>query len=318
MDLRPFFQSEKSQGSFVPDQSPTNVSSGRCDLQVEERFLIWGVPWCARNPGRTRAALPYRGATSHSTWCALLDPCPPCNQSVSEFARASSFSASTLFHVCIINVDRPPLNRGLNSVVLPSFPPSREWPVFLCCPRLGPFPHFDPSNDRRMDGCVSVATGQWADSRTTLHPVLDSVHCGGGSCQFRVLVVVFEVPPSDWGYTIRSHSTSPPVSVTVPVTSRDWFTQGPLRQMGLLCGRRDSPIRVPGSGTQAWLLCQVISLALAGAERARHVALYSTGPRQPAPTEQEGFWTSIAEAVINCLATHFQSLSSQSSVALEL
>ena len=45
---------------------------------------------------------------------------PFCNQSLADFARSSSFMASSLFHGCMIDFDLPPSNQGLNSLVLPS------------------------------------------------------------------------------------------------------------------------------------------------------------------------------------------------------
>ena len=62
----------------------------------------------------------------------------------------------------------------------------------------------------------------------------------------------------------------------------------------------------------------MISLALAGAERAHGVPLYSTGPRQPVPPDQERFWLSTAQDIIDSLIAHFRAISPQSPVALEL
>ena len=45
--------------------------------------------------------------------------CPLCNQSIAEFARSSSFLASSLFHGCFVDFDVPPSNRGTNFLVLP-------------------------------------------------------------------------------------------------------------------------------------------------------------------------------------------------------
>ena len=44
--------------------------------------------------------------------------CPFCDQSLADFARSSSL----LFHGCMIDLDLPPSNQGLNSLVLPSLP----------------------------------------------------------------------------------------------------------------------------------------------------------------------------------------------------
>ena len=128
----------------------------------------------------------------------------------------------------MIDVDRPPLHRGLNSLVLPSdFPPSPDSPVFPCCPRLSPSPHFHSSNGRRMEWSPSQSAGssdwaaQWllvAIRRWVLHTSRRQSQLAP-SARFRALVVVecvssecwfgsFEVS-ADRVCTIRSHSTSP-------------------------------------------------------------------------------------------------------------
>ena len=82
-----------------------------------------------------------------------------------------SMGARLMFTVHLRTVD-------WDSLVVPSgFPPRPESPLFLCCPRVGPPPQFEPSMDRRMgvvfistieffrsgqhNGCVLVVTGQW-------------------------------------------------------------------------------------------------------------------------------------------------------------
>ena len=78
--------------------------------------------------------------------------CPFCNRSLSDIARSASFQASSLFHGCMIDVDAPPTNRGINSLSLPSVlprPPDRT--TFLCCQRVGPPQLFEPTGDRRME-----------------------------------------------------------------------------------------------------------------------------------------------------------------------
>ena len=58
--------------------------------------------------------------------------CPFCNQSLSDFARSASFQASSLFHGCMIDVDAPPTNRGINYLTLPSgFPRPPDHTTFL-------------------------------------------------------------------------------------------------------------------------------------------------------------------------------------------
>ena len=69
-------------------------------------------------------------------------------------------------------------------------------------------------------------------------------------------------------------------------------------------------------GTQSWLLCPFISLALAGAERARNVTLVLHWTSSACSLPQERFW--LSQPIIDALTAHSQSLSPQSPVALEL
>ena len=173
--------------------------------------------------------------------------------------------------------------------------------MFLCCRRIGPPPQFEPSNDRQMEWSPSLVahSSVWAAewlcvgcSRTVdLSHVLpsDSPPCPQFS---NVPTMVVDVAASQhWFWCSRCQRSleacvvEPPIpqgkSVALQATPRDSFTQGPLSRMGRLYGWRDPPVTAPGSGTQSWLLCPLISLALAGAERAHGVPLCSTGPRQP-------------------------------------
>ena len=237
--------------------------------------------------------------------------CPLCNQWLAEFARSSSSTASTLFRGCVIDVHRPPSNRGLGSLVVPSgFPPRSESPVLLCCTRLGPPPEFEPSMDRRMGWSPSQPlnsserAARWlcVGCNRTADPshIPQSVPPPGLQCATPSTTVVDCVNSKHWFWCVRcqcrtgnvqSEATPqvPCASVALPVSPRDWFIQGPLSQRGHLYGWGDSPITAPGSGTRSWLLCPLISLALASAERARNVTLYSTGPRQLVPLPQERF-----------------------------
>ena len=163
----------------------------------------------------------------------------------------------------------------------------------------GPFACSPPSDAPPCPQCSNVPT--------VVVDVAASLHwfwCP--RCQLRLEACVVE-PPIPQGD-----------SVALPATPRDWFTQGPSSRMGRLYGWGDPPITAPGSGTQSWLLCSLISLALAGAERAHGVPLYSTGPRQPVPPDQERFWLSTAQDIIDSLIAHFRTFSPQTSVALEL
>ena len=71
----------------------------------------------------------------------------------------------------------------------------------------------------------------------------------------------------------------------------------------------DSPILPPGASSQSWLFCPLISLGLVHAERARSVALYSTGSRTLLLALQHDFWMSCASDIVHMDGDYFQSLS---------
>ena len=150
-DVRPMFELEGDQGSCVPDQAHVNVSSvgfqralrfawpsGGGKTSDLETCVVCTEPVTDENSIHCRAVLP--------TFIPRGVPCPihvvlqvalPTLQPVSVRLRLVSVILSchpVLW--CMIDVDRPPSNRGLNSLVFPSgFPLRPESPVFLCCPR---------------------------------------------------------------------------------------------------------------------------------------------------------------------------------------
>ena len=95
----------------------------------------------------------------------------------------------------------------------------------------------------------------------------------------------------------------------------NWFTHSPLSTFGHLYGWGAVPISPPGSGSQSWLLCPLISLGLLDAEHARGVPAYSTGSRLPVPDQQRTYWMAHAMDIIHAFCQHFQSLIPQCAVA---
>ena len=91
----------------------------------------------------------------------------------------------------------------------------------------------------------------------------------------------------------------------------NWFLHGPLSTMGRRYGWDQSPISPPGNGSQSWLFCPLISLALAAAQRERDVPLISVS----LPDVQRDFWNSQAAQIIQLYSDHFQSLNLDSEVA---
>jgi len=86
-----------------------------------------------------------------------------------------------------------------------------------------------------------------------------------------------------------------------------FFIRGPICQFehpyGWGPGR---PLAVPGSGTQSWLFCPLISLGLAEAERAMHCDVWSVGKRQPVPAMQAAYWQKHAGHIIRAYSRWFQ------------
>ena len=71
-------------------------------------------------------------------------------------------------------------------------------------------------------------------------------------------------------------------------------------------GRGDST--PPGSGTQSWLFCPLISHGLALAESRMGVPPCFAGNREQVPSEQSQFWTAHALSIIRAYTDHFHSL----------
>ena len=75
-----------------------------------------------------------------------------CNQDLSDFAASSVFQASAKIHECMVDVNSPPLNRGINSMVVPQgFPSPPGGFSLLCCHRHGPPPQCEQLPDRKME-----------------------------------------------------------------------------------------------------------------------------------------------------------------------
>ena len=265
--------------------------------------------------------------------------CPFCNQSLADFARSSSFLASSLFHGHMVDLDRAPSNHAIDSLVVPDgFPlPPPIHP--LCCNRVGGPPEFEPLDDRRMewsplhpstDGATSWVP-QWVcrscGASTSLLdiPPLDAVSCSLCSAASAIVfdrpsgrAVRFCVPcqrvvSHDSTFAIQWHPLHHPV-VTRPIGSRMVLFRVSIHCMG---GVRAAPVS-PGSGTQSWLFCPLISLGLAHAESNRGIPPYSTGSREHVPPEQSLFWSSHVPHIIQAYATHFLTLDSQQPAAIAL
>ena len=86
----------------------------------------------------------------------------------------------------------------------------------------------------------------------------------------------------------------------------DWFSHGPPLRFPSLYGWGRGDPTPPGSGTQSWLFCPLISWACS-----RGIASgpsNSTGHREQVPSEKSQFWTAHALPIIRAYADHFHSL----------
>ena len=111
---------------------PSQVDCGACTVCTEEMTIDSSIslPCCHR---RLHVTCLARSLSSRPV------DCPFCNQSLAKFARSASFLASSVFHGCVVDVDVPPTNRGINSSILdPGFPRPPEDLALLCYPRSGP------------------------------------------------------------------------------------------------------------------------------------------------------------------------------------
>ena len=79
--------------------------------------------------------------------------------------------------------------------------------------------------------------------------------------------------------TVLPQTPVPPVPAPPPDNDppTDWFSHGPLTRFASQCGWARGDPTPPGSGTQSWLFCPLISLGLALAESRMGVFPYSTG-----------------------------------------
>ena len=205
----------------------------------------------------------------------------------------------------MIDVDAQPSNRGSNSLVVPTgFPAPPAGYVFLCCPHVGPYPTFEQLQDRRMEWSPLFASGAWSPQwlcrqccRTVGDPPsFPRVSCSRCGEQCTVFVTDFSSGDSGmWcpSCQLRTECVSPQSRLALQDCERpqpNWFTHGPLSTFGHLYGWGAVPISPPGSGSQSWLLCPLISLGLLDAEHARGVPAYSTGSRLPVPDQQRTYW----------------------------
>ena len=189
--------------------------------------------------------------------------CPFCNQSLADFARSSSFLASSLFHGCVVDLDRAPSHQAIDSLVTifllhlqsilsvapvsVALPSSNLWMTVVWKGHLFTRPFMAPRRGF-LSGSVALVE----------HPFrfLTSLHW----IQIRALSVLLH-PPSCLTDPLAAQCVSAsPVSVWCPlhyppvtrwIGSRMVLSRVSTHYNGW-GSSRSSP---PGSGTQSWLFC---------------------------------------------------------------
>ena len=267
---------------------------------------------------------------------ACGDRCSFCTQDLVPVLSDPLLAASFEHLNISIDFNAPPANSSLNSLCVPDGLPHP--PIFpLCCANSCGPPDFEPLDDRGMEWspihpsaqCSSSAwVLQWVcrscGSSTSMQdiPALPTVSCPQCSSS---AAIIFLTGPLDAlcvsAFPVNSLSlttvSAPPPQPPVPPAPAlppnneppaDWFSHGPLSFFPSLYGWGRGDATPPGSGTQSWLFCPLISLGLALAESRLGVPPYSTGNREQVPSEQSQFWTTHALPIIRAYADHFHSL----------
>ena len=179
----------------------------------------------------------------------------------------------------------------------PNLPPEPDiWPS--CCFRTSGPPDFAPVDDHKMERSplqptaqgevLSRWTPQWicrsCGCSTSMDdiPTMDMVSCPscsapgvvfnrptGGAvrfcvpCRREVNLSSPSHPPLPHDPPPLPHDSSPaPQPSATPPPTRDWFTHGPLSRFSPLYGWGSALPTPPGSGSQSWLFCPLISLGL--------------------------------------------------------
>ena len=255
------------------------------------------------------------------------DHCPFCTQDLVPVPLL----AASLEHLHIpidFNAPLPILSVSLTTCHVP--PPISP----LCCAHFCGAPDFEPLNDRRMEWSPIQPSAKGSSSDWLLQWVCRS--CGSSTSMQDILAlpavscpqcsssagIVFDRPTGrvvrfcvSCQLVVPHDGVSPAPQRPVPPAPAppqdedlpaDWFSHGPLSR--LLCGWGRGDPTPPGSGTQSWLFCPLISLGLALAESRVGVPPYSTGNREQVPSERSQFWTAHALPIIRACVDHFHSL----------
>ena len=139
------------------------------------------------------------------------------------------------------------------------------------------------------------------------HPYFAAVSCPQCSSS---TAIVFDRPPGhiarfcvSFQLVVPQDGDSPPPQTPVPPAPAlppdndppsDWFSHGPSDEVSIALRLECGDPTPPGSGTQSWLFCILISFGLALAESRVGVPHHSTGNREQVPSEQSQFWTAHA------------------------
>ena len=109
-----------------------------------------------------------------------------------------------------------------------------------------------------------------------------------------------------WCFQCQRRQDFPLQSVTMESTpDPNRFTHGPLASLGSLHGWRSPPVTQPGTGSQSWLFCPLISLELLATERTHGVQ----HKIQSRCARQREFWLTHSGDIIRIYSEHLSSLS---------
>ena len=244
----------------MPHQRRAVACGGRSDVRRRLHSLL-----------RTYVSCLSRSLSS----CGLR--CPYCNQDLSEFAASSSFHAASVFHECIGGRQCSTIQSWPQFDDVASWVPSRSSDcVFL----LLPSPWTSTlvcSLVRSQDGVVTCPRPKFRCVGTSvdlcavfqIHQFLQGVLSTHVLSVPRLSIWWLIAPsmPGGCGVSSARRQDFPPQSVTMESTpDPNWFTHGPLASLGSLYGSGSPPVTQPGTGSQSWLFCPLISLGLLAAD----------------------------------------------------
>ena len=170
----------------------------------------------------------------------------------------------------MIDVDAQPSNRGSNSLVVPTVSPLHQratssfvalsWArILLSSCRIDAWNGHSSLLACLLSGCVVSVAAQWV-IRFHFQESLVLVAGSSAPCSSPIshqVILECGVPVASFALCVNPQSRLVLQDCERP--QPNWFTHGPLSTFGHLYGWRAVPISLPGSGSQSWLLCPLIT-----------------------------------------------------------